>query len=465
MEIIISNSWPALYFVYGLSFFVMGVLALNQQGYRVSNIALIKYIKYLGYFGVVHGISEWMSMILAMQFYPRYEIWIYIFKIFLKAVSSCLLMNFGLNIIDIEGKSKKYIKVLPIFLFVIWTIGFLAASMRFTGNFSWLPVYSIITRYVIGFPADILTAIGLYKQGKRIDDVFVGTHLKFNLLAMSFIIYSLLSGLLVNKADFFPANILNKELFFNLFGFPVEVGRTTLAIIISILFTKIIRIISWEMEEQILRMSMQQGMEQERAKMGRDLHDCIIQDLFAIGLQVNNYMVDEDDQEKLSQIKNIRDNINGTILKIRDFIGNVSTKEIEMNQLKDCLLELIDSFKVNYFLNVDFDYNVNTISTGYLSSGKLTQVYYIVQEVLSNIVKHANATLAKVEIKSNINLVKITVADNGKGFNLKEIHNFKGYGLKTIKERVALTDGTLKIESSSKGTRISISIPWEVYDE
>lgn len=459
------KSLSALYFIYGLSFFIMGVLALNQQGIRVSNIALIKYIKYLGYFGIVHGISEWMSMIISMQFYPEYEIWIYIFKVILKAVSSCILMYFGLNIIATEGKLKKYIKLFPLFLFVIWAIGFQLTLMRYSGNFSWLPVYSVATRYFIGFPSDILTAIGLYKQGKRIDDVFTGIQTKFNLLAIIFLIYSLLSGLLVSKADFFPANILNKELFFNIFGFPVEVGRTTLAIGITILFTKIIRVINLEMEEQILRLSMQQGMEQERAKMGRDLHDCIIQDLFAIGLQVNNYMVDEEDNDKLSQIKTIRDNINGTILKVRDFIGNVSTKEIEMNQLKDCLLELIDSFKVNYFLNIDFDYNVNIINTGYLSSEKLTQLYYIVQEVLSNIVKHANATLAKVEIKSNINLVKITVADNGKGFNLKEIHNFKGYGLKTIKERVALTDGTLKIVSSSKGTKISISIPWEVYDE
>ncbi|MGD9569134.1 MAG: sensor histidine kinase [Sedimentibacter sp.] len=456
------KSLSALYFIYGLSFFVMGVLALNQQGNRVSNIAFIKYIKYLGYFGIVHGISEWMSMIISIRFYPGYEIWIYIFKIFLKAVSSCILMYFGLNIIASEGKLKKYIRLLPILLFVIWTIGFQLTFMKFISNFSWLPVYSVITRYFIGFPADILTAIGLYKQGKRIDDVFMGIHTKFNLLAILFLIYSLLSGLLVSKTGFFPANIINKELFFNLFGFPVEVGRTTLAIGITMLFTKIIRVISWEMEEQILRMSMQQGMEQERAKMGRDLHDCIIQELFAIGLQLNNYMVDGDDQEKLSQIKNIRDNINGTILKIRDFIGNVSTKEIEMSQLKDCLLELIDSFKVNYFLNVDFDYNVNILSIGYLSSEKLTQVYYIVQEVLSNIVKHANATLAKVEINSNLSSVKITVADNGKGFNLKEIHNFKGYGIKTIKERVALADGTLKIESSSKGTRISIVIPWEV---
>jgi signal transduction histidine kinase len=466
LDFISDKGSVLLYFIYGLSFFSMGLLALHYKERRVRNFSLIKYIKYLGYFGIVHGVSEWVSMALASQIYYQYTTELYIFKIFLKASSLSFLMGFGINLLEYEGKMEKIVKKIPVLLFILWTTGFFFLALRFKENYnSWLPIYNIMSRYFIGLPAGILVSLALYKSGKSINDLyFKGVSIKCWGLALSFLTYSFVSGAIVNKADFFPANILNKELFFKIFGFPVEVGRTVLAILITLLFTKIIEIFSWEMEEQILRLSKQQVREQERAEMGRELHDCIIQDLFSTGMQVENLMDGERDQNKLNNLSNIKTNINGIIGQVRDFIGNVSTKEIEIKQLRGCLLELIDNFKMNCCLNIDFSYNVSTAGLGYLSSEKLTQIYYIVQEALSNLVKHASATKVNVEIKSNINSVMIIVIDNGKGFNTKEIHKSKGYGLRSIKERAAVAEGILNIESSSKGTKISISIPWEEYE-
>ena len=465
MVLVFNKAYAPLYFIYGLSFFVMGILALNQQGHRVSNFALIKYIKYLGYFGVIHGVSEWVSMVLSIQIYDQYTYELYILKMFLKALSLSFLMSFGINLLEYEGRVEKIVRKIPALLFIAWTAGFFLLTLFLkTNNYSWLHTYNIMSRYFIGLPAGILAALALYKCGKKINDLhFKGVSIKYRALALSFLTYSILSGAIVNKGNFFPANILNKELFLELFGFPVEVGRTVLAILITILFTKIIEIFSWEMEEQILRLSIQQGMEQERASMGRELHDCIIQDLFATGMQVENLM-DEENPQKLDNLIKVKADINVIIGEVRDFIGNVSTKEIEIKQLRSYLLELFDNFRANCCLNIDFSYNVTTVSLGYLSSEKLTQIYYIVQEALSNIVKHASATKVKVEIKSNINSVMIIVTDNGRGFNTKKIHKSKGYGLRSIKERVAVADGILNIESSNKGTNISISIPWEAYE-
>ena len=464
LDFIWDKAYAPLYFIYGLSFFVMGLLALNQQGCRVSNFPLIKYIRYLGYFGIIHGVSEWVSMVLATQIYYQYTTELYILEMFLKAFSLSFLMGFGINLLECEGKMGKLIKRIPVLLLILWITGFFILTLRFKeNNILWFPMYNIITIYLIGLPAGILAALGLYKCGKSINDFhFKGVGIKYRGLAISFLTYRLL-GLIVKKGNFFPANILNKELFLELFGFPVELGRTVLAILITILFTKIIKIFSWEMEEQILRLSIQQGIEQERAKMGRELHDCIIQDLFATGLQVENLM-DDVDHKTVRNLNQIKNNINGIIRTVRDFMGNVSTKQIEINQLRGYLLDLVDNFKTNCCMNIDFKYNVTIVSLGYLSSEKLTQIYYIVQEALSNIVKHASATKVKVEIKSNINSVAVIVIDNGQGFNTKKIHESKGYGLRSIKERAAMAEGILNIESSSKGTKISISIPWEGYE-
>jgi signal transduction histidine kinase len=89
-------------------------------------------------------------------------------------------------------------------------------------------------------------------------------------------------------------------------------------------------------------------------------------------------------------------------------------------------------------------------------------MYYIIQEALSNAIKHSEATIVKVTINSSIESIQAFIIDDGKGFDysaeiLKENH----YGLLSMSERASNVNGLLNVNSSGNGTHVRISIPWK----
>ena len=98
-------------------------------------------------------------------------------------------------------------------------------------------------------------------------------------------------------------------------------------------------------------------------------------------------------------------------------------------------------------------------------------VYRIIQEALSNVVRHASAKNVNVEVKKNAGSIEITVSDDGKGFDAngamerKPIHapgeGLHGFGLSSMAERVRIIGGTMKIESRvGSGTMVQVSLPY-----
>jgi signal transduction histidine kinase len=99
------------------------------------------------------------------------------------------------------------------------------------------------------------------------------------------------------------------------------------------------------------------------------------------------------------------------------------------------------------------DYN------GLLSNSEELQVYRIIQEALSNVIKYADAIAAKISIFEKDKTVCIEIQDNGKGFNYNEVINSsKSFGLHNIIERSNAIGGEAKITSNKNGTLVAIEI-------
>jgi two-component system NarL family sensor kinase len=90
--------------------------------------------------------------------------------------------------------------------------------------------------------------------------------------------------------------------------------------------------------------------------------------------------------------------------------------------------------------------------------------YRIVQELINNVVKHAQAGMVLVQLVLQDTLLSITVEDNGKGFDYSDDSHFDGVGLKSIRDRVKSTSGTMSV-SSRPGKGTSVYIEWEVHSE
>lgn len=130
--------------------------------------------------------------------------------------------------------------------------------------------------------------------------------------------------------------------------------------------------------------------------------------------------------------------------------------------MKASIAELVQRFQELKTVTVKLNYEVPAIALGQLSNEKLTQVYYIVQEALSNIIKHSKAKDAEITIKSTLRELIVIVSDNGIGFDLNDIKS-NSFGLKSIKERASVADGTVIIKKNSNGTTITLTIPWEEF--
>jgi signal transduction histidine kinase len=117
------------------------------------------------------------------------------------------------------------------------------------------------------------------------------------------------------------------------------------------------------------------------------------------------------------------------------------------------MLERIQS--VNRFLiSSEISYN-NT-----LDAKIEIQLYRIIQEACSNMIKHSLAIAGRVSINDEQKMVNIIIEDNGKGFNVSQkLNDTNSYGLHSIKLRIKLIGGKIHFESNSSGTKIIISIP------
>ena len=86
--------------------------------------------------------------------------------------------------------------------------------------------------------------------------------------------------------------------------------------------------------------------------------------------------------------------------------------------------------------------------------------FRIIQESLNNIIKHSKAEKAYVYVKISSDYIDMIVQDNGVGFDTKKINSVNSFGLSSLKERVALVNGNVNIDSKfSKGTAINVKIP------
>ncbi len=123
--------------------------------------------------------------------------------------------------------------------------------------------------------------------------------------------------------------------------------------------------------------------------------------------------------------------------------------------LETAIRELVESFTI--IENLQLQVNIN-IQENTLNEVQKLNIYRVIQEQLSNIIKHANANLVFISMQQDGATVNLVISDNGVGFDQKE--KKRGIGLKNIRARVRALDGKITISSApGKGCNLVISFP------
>ncbi len=448
-----------IYLIYGFAFINMGIFSIQDKGKELTNLPLVKSLKYLGYFGILHGTSEWMTMATLTELFMEYEPIVFNVKQVFKVASFAYLMYFGISLLPLKEKRKAYALKVPAIISILWFIGYISLVNYYGLDYhSNNPEYNtIIARYILALPSGLISAIALYMNSKEIKKNKSYLMAKrYFALANIFLVYGILEGLFVCKMDFFPANVINCQLISNTFHIPIQVVKASVGIMINSLLIKVIDTFGWEQKERLKRLEEHRITSEARRKLGIELHDGIIQDLYGVGLKIEYLMKNRENQDLLKQIKN---DINSTINKTRKFLSSNTLETIEIEDLNENIQQMISKLNENQEikLSLNSEYSLNC---GRLSSEKSTQIYYIIKEAITNIIKHSQGTEGKINIEAQENFLHIEILDNGIGIGTIN-HDDKHLGLTSMEARAKRIGGLLNIEAIDSGTKIRLIVPWE----
>jgi signal transduction histidine kinase len=191
------------------------------------------------------------------------------------------------------------------------------------------------------------------------------------------------------------------------------------------------------------------AQEEERKRIGRDLHDGIGQSLLLIKKQLDNTAgVTLENQQMISD----------TLEEVRTISQDLHPFQLDKFGLTATISDMVLKIEksTDLFITREID-NIDNI----LDPKSAIHLYRVVQEALNNIIKHAGATAAKISIKNMADKVLVSILDNGKGFDLElAVVTSKSLGIRTMHERISAIGGKLKIEKGeASGTQVNITVP------
>jgi len=449
---------PTLYFVYGLAFFLLGFAILIQRR-KSSRLKLAKTLPWLALFALIHGLAEWGYLFIPLNepyLSPGAVQGLRLIQILLWILSFVFLICFGLALFEQAYKKSLF----------LWPMGVFGALLVF---FLWLADHSIgiwlasdemeiFARYVLCIPGASLAAFGLNRQRGELRNLGSKRLLRnLEIAVLSFAGYALAGGLVAPEAAFFPANVINVVNFKNLFGFPVELLRAGLGTMMAFSILNVLRMYELEDQKRFAEINRREALAAERERISRDLHDGVIQSVYAVGLTLQRLKkTGTSDPQWTLQLEYVLNSLDTVVTDIRRYIQNL----LPENDGKE-LLGDVDWLEDALSLPVEIKTDSRMLSR--LSPAASEHLNLIIREALTNVSKHAQATNASVCFRTRSDGLEVEIKDNGKGLAKADNpgERKERMGLRNIKSRVAALNGTCEIVFTETGTSVQVWIPWE----
>jgi signal transduction histidine kinase len=202
---------------------------------------------------------------------------------------------------------------------------------------------------------------------------------------------------------------------------------------------------------------------EERERIGMDLHDGIIQSIYAVGLALDyaQSAVEEDPRMAHLKIEQAIEGLNNAIRDIRSYILDLRPRQFRGEDLMVGLQQLVDEFIANSRTQATLDGPKNGLVT--LPTPNATALFHICQEALANVARHSRALQVNVHLWANNDRVILEIADNGRGFDLRKMSVTLGHGLSNMHVRAHKVGGNVEIASEpGEGTTVMAWVPRQV---
>ncbi len=192
--------------------------------------------------------------------------------------------------------------------------------------------------------------------------------------------------------------------------------------------------------------------EAERDFIGKSLHDSIAQELYAIRINLQRYIMEHGHEEYIMPIKKM---LNDTIFNVQNISNDLLPavlRDMGFQKAVDDMIFRLTRADVRFFVKIDEAVGKETREIQFCA-------YRVIQELFNNCLRHARAKRINLLVKVSEEALIITVEDNGQGFS-RDIESAlqMGTGLRNIRNRIALYAGTMDMLSSHKGSRIQVKL-------
>lgn len=200
---------------------------------------------------------------------------------------------------------------------------------------------------------------------------------------------------------------------------------------------------------------------EERQRIGMDLHDGVIQSIYAVGLNlelINALLADGHTEEASRRVRDAIEALNTTIRDIRSYILDLRPRRFEGDNLAAGLQRLLTEFRANTLMTVEFRHDDE--AEKHLPTEARLAFFHITQEALSNAARHSRASRVEIRLWLQDERVQLSIRDNGRGFDMHSAERRIGHGLLNMAERARAVGGTLTMHSQpDHGAEVRVTWP------
>lgn len=213
-----------------------------------------------------------------------------------------------------------------------------------------------------------------------------------------------------------------------------------------------------EEDAQLKQRLLAQSLE-EKIRIGRDLHDGIIQSLYAVGLTIESVraLLQSDPAEAGRRLERTRAAINDTIRDVRGYLTGLAPENLRRAGFAQALeVQLVE---LRGDRTTRFDLKIDAETASLLTTDQRVQVLQIAREAVSNALRHGEASLVTLRMHTSDREICLLVQDDGRGFD-PAARREGGHGLSNLSARAAGIGAQLRIESQpGQGSRVIVTLP------
>lgn len=499
MEILLEDPILIIFFVYGLSFYTMGLAVAFESAVHTANRRTSHALATLAAFGIIHGLHEWFEMFLKfvdrlVGYHSLYTI--EVGRVTILAFSFAPLVLFGSSMLFSRAPRSVRLSV-PGGLVAVFLVGAALIANRYAPDWeASVHAADAWARYSLGITGGVLAGAALIMRGRALHRRYrPGVARGWYVAGSALLVYGLIGQSVPAPSALFPSNVYNTAVFQSLFGFPVQVLRAASAFAAMLGVLGALRGLEKErqramaaatqaraaaeaqayeevqrreaLQSELLRRTVA-AQEAERTRIARELHDRTGQTLTALTYHVaaleaalagSRSAAARQAADKAAEAHRLADQ---ACEDLRHLVTELRPAQLDDLGLVAGLSWLADQVRRQFGLHVDVQIEGRKTR---LSPEVETALFRVTQEALTNVARHAGVDRARVRLSFAPEAVTLDIADEGRGFDPLLVlepgdAGRPAWGIIGMQERVHAMGGTLALSSQpGQGTTIHALIP------